>query len=35
MIAGLRGLPRMLKKRRIVQAQRKLSDVDIEALLSE
>ena len=34
MVAGLRGVPLMLKKRRIVQTQRKLSDAEVEALLS-
>jgi GT2 family glycosyltransferase len=34
MVAGLLGIPRMLKKRRVIQAQRKLSDAEVEALLS-
>lgn len=35
MAAGLWGIPRMLRKRRAVQASRKISDADLEALLSE
>ncbi|HVU11044.1 MAG TPA: glycosyltransferase family 2 protein, partial [Phototrophicaceae bacterium] len=34
MIAGLRGVPLMLKKRRVVQSQRHLTDAEVEALLS-
>jgi GT2 family glycosyltransferase len=33
MIAGLLGVPRMLRKRREIQAQRRLTDAEIEALL--
>ncbi|MBI1258797.1 MAG: glycosyltransferase [Chloroflexi bacterium] len=35
MIAGLVAIPRLLGKRRVVQSQRKLSDAEVEALLSE
>ncbi len=34
MLAGLRGVPLMLKKRRVVQSQRRLTDAEVEALLS-
>jgi hypothetical protein len=34
MVAGVRGIPRMLIKRRAVQAERRLSDAEVEALLS-
>jgi GT2 family glycosyltransferase len=35
MVAGLLGIPRMLRKRRVVQARRKISDAELETLLSE
>ncbi len=34
MIAGIAGLPRMLKKRRSVQALRRVADADIDAMLT-
>jgi GT2 family glycosyltransferase len=34
MVAGLIGIPRMLMKRRAVQAARRLSDAEVEALLT-
>lgn len=33
MLAGVAGIPRMLRKRRAVQATRRLSDAEVEALL--
>lgn len=35
MIAGILGLPRALKKRRAIQAGRRISDSALEALLSD
>ncbi|MEP7291962.1 MAG: glycosyltransferase family 2 protein, partial [Chloroflexota bacterium] len=35
MLAGLVGVPRMLRKRRSIQATRKLSDAELEALLQD